>query len=49
MAQTFQVKPAAGDLARGGEQMRRAKTHFARAEFGFGDACDFFRRRECEL
>ena len=42
MAQTFQVKPAAGDLARGGEQMRRAKTHFARAEFDFGDAGEPF-------
>ena len=49
MAQTFQVKPAIGNLPRGGEQIRRAKTHFARAESGFGDACDFFRRRECEL
>ncbi len=42
MAQTFQVKPAAGDLARGGEQVGRAKTHFARAEFGFGDAGEPF-------
>ncbi len=29
MAQTFQVKPAIGNLPRGGEQMRRAKPHFA--------------------
>ena len=43
MAQTFQIKPAIGNLTFGGEQMRRAKTHFARAESGFGDACDFFR------
>jgi len=38
MAQAFQIKPAIGNLPRGGEQMRRAKTHFARAKFGFGDA-----------
>jgi hypothetical protein len=36
MAQAFQIKLAAGNLPRGGEQMRRAKPHFARAQFGFG-------------
>jgi hypothetical protein len=36
MAQAFQIKLAAGNLPRGGEQMRRAKSHFARAQFGFG-------------
>ena len=28
-AQPFQIKPAIGNLPRGGEQMRRAKPHFA--------------------
>ena len=29
MAQAFQIEFAIGNLPRGGEQMRRAKTHFA--------------------
>jgi len=32
----LQIESAIGDFARGGEQVRRAKTHFAGAEFGFG-------------
>ncbi len=36
LAQELQIKPATGNLPRCGEQMRRAKSHFARAEFGFG-------------
>ena len=36
MAQAFQIKLAAGNLPSGGEQMRRAKTHFAGAQAGFG-------------
>jgi hypothetical protein len=36
MPQPFQIEFAIGDLTGGGEQMWRAKTHFARAEFGFG-------------
>ena len=42
MAQTFQIEFAIGNLARGGEQMRRAKTHFARAKLGFGDVGEPF-------
>jgi len=42
MPQPFQIEFAIGNLARGGEQMRRAKTHFTRAELGFGDAGEPF-------
>ncbi len=35
-ADFFQVECALGNLPRGGEEVRRAKTHFAGAEFGFG-------------
>ena len=35
MPQPCQIEFALGDPAGGGEEMRRAKTHFARAEFGF--------------
>ena len=44
MPQPFQIEFAIGNLARGGEQMRRAKTHFARAEFGFGGGGEPLRR-----
>lgn len=36
MPQLFQIEFAIGNLTRGGKQIRRAKTHFAGAEFGFG-------------
>ena len=42
-AESFQIKFAVGNLPRGGEQMRRAKTHLAGAQFGFGDGGKFFR------
>ena len=42
MPQPFQIEFAIGNPTRGGEQMRRAKTHFARAEFGFGRAGESF-------
>ena len=35
-AQLFQIEFSIGDPPCGGEQMRRAKTHFARTKFGFG-------------
>ena len=40
----FQIQCAIGNLPRGGEQMRRAKTHLAGAQFGLGETGDFFRR-----
>ena len=41
-ADFFQIKFADGDFPRGGEQMRGAKTHLARAEISFGQAGDLF-------
>ena len=38
MPQPFQIEFAIGDPTGGGEKMWRAKTHFARTEFGFGGA-----------
>ena len=37
MTWPVQIEFAVGDLTRGGEQMRRAKTHLAGAKFGFTD------------
>ena len=42
MPQPFQIEFAIGNPTCGGEQMWRAKTHFARAEFGFGRAGEPF-------
>ena len=44
MTKPVQIKFAGGDLPGGGEQMRRAKTHLARAQGGFGGSRDSLRR-----
>jgi len=40
----LQIQCLTGNLPRGGKQMRRAKTHFAGAQFGFSRRDDFFRQ-----
>ena len=46
MAQAFRIEFAIGNLPRGSEQMRRAKPHFAGAQFGFGGGGDALWRGE---